>query len=159
MSMTRLAALLVLLASPLLGGCGAAAFGAGAAATSLQITRTPGLFILPAVDQTIDDPSTINRLQADIDQLPPFPSGTMSCPIDFGTSYNLVFTGAGLTTETAVISAQGCRAVKLSDGRVLWASDSTSLYNDLGAALGLSQAQLIPFPCPPLQGTVCYPQP
>jgi hypothetical protein len=159
MRMTRFAVLLAVLASPLLGGCGAAVLGAGTAYASVEVTRTPGLFILPAVDQTIDDQNTVRRLQADIDRLPPFPAGAISCPIDFGTSYKLVFMDAGLPTETAVVSAQGCQGVTLGDGRVLWAVNAPSLYTDLGTALGLSSAQLIPFPCPPPQGTVCFQQP
>ena len=88
-------------------------------------------------------------------RLPPFPAGTIACPADFGTSYKLVFEDRGQPALTAVISAQGCRGVTLSDGRVLWALSSPSLDTDLGAALGLTQDQLIPFPCPPPQGTVC----
>jgi hypothetical protein len=164
MPMTRFAALLVVLVSPLLAGCGAALLGAGnvsagSANTTLQITRTPGLFILPALDQTIADPSTINRLQADIDHLPAFPPGAFSCPIDFGTTYKLIFKLEGAPTETAVISVLGCRGVTLGDGRALWAMSSPTLFTDLGAALGLTPDELAPLPCPGPHGTVCYAQP
>jgi hypothetical protein len=162
--MTRFAALLAILLSPLLAGCGAALLGSGSdtggsANTTLQITRTPGLFILPALDQTINDPSTIDRLEADINRLPPFPAGAISCPVDFGTTYKLVFKADGAPTETAVISVLGCRGVILGDGRALWALSSPSLFADLGSALGLPPDQLAPFPCPPPRGTVCYKQP
>ena len=157
--MTRLLAVASLLLSMLGAGCGAAVVGSTPLDPSVRITRTPGLFILPALDQTIADLGTVARLRADIVRLPPFPAGTIACPADFGTSYKLVFEDRGQPALTAVISAQGCRGVTLSDGRVLWALSSPSLDTDLGAALGLTQDQLIPFPCPPPQGTVCYQQP
>ena len=67
-----------------LAGCGGAA-----SRMSVRITRTPGLFILPTVDQTITDSPTANGLASDIEALPPFPRETMNCPIDFGTSLSL----------------------------------------------------------------------
>jgi hypothetical protein len=162
--MTRFSALLALLMAPLLAGCGAALLGAGTGTaagenTSLEVTRTPGLFILPALDQTIHDPGTIDRLETDIKRLPPFPDGAISCPIDFGTSYKLVFKDGRLPTETAVVSVQGCRGVILGDGRALWALSSPSLFADLQAALGLTPDQFVPFPCPAPQGQRCYAQP
>jgi hypothetical protein len=148
-----------LVLSMLVAGCGSAALESTAIDPSVRITRTPGLFILPTLDQTITDQHTVTRLRSDIDRLPPFPAGTFACPVDFGTSYTLVFKDSRQPTLTAVVSVQGCRGVTLSDGRVLWAMNSPSLYTDLGAALDLKQDELIPFPCPLPQGTVCYQQP
>jgi hypothetical protein len=143
----------------LASGCGTARLVDSPTATSVRITRTPGLFILPPLAVTITDPATAARLLDDINALPPFPAGTVSCPIDFGTSYTLTFRFAPPPQLTAVISAQGCRGVQLSDRRSLWAGNSPSLFADLGAALHLTQAALIPYPCPPPSGTLCYPQP
>lgn len=166
MAMQRLGLLFALIASTVLVGCGTAGLGrntavdvAGTVEPSVGITRTPGLFILPALDQTITDPATVNRLKADIARLPAFPSGAIACPVDFGTSYKLVFKVDSVPTETAVISAEGCRGVTLGDGRVLWALSSPSLFADLGAALGLTPDQLQPLPCPAPGRTVCYAQP
>jgi hypothetical protein len=143
----------------LVAGCGTTRLVDTTNAPSLQITRTPGLFILPPLAATITDSSTVNRLLDDIRQLPPFPPGTTSCPVDFGTSYKLEFRTAGKPFLTAVISVQGCQGVQLSDGESLWAANAASLFTDLGAALSLKPGQLIPFPCPPPSGTICYPQP
>ena len=140
-------------------GCGTARLVDTTRAPSVQITRTAGLFILPPLASTITNASTVNRLLDDIRQLPPFPAGVMSCPIDFGTSYKLEFKSAGKSFLTAVISVQGCQGVRLSDGRSLWAANASSLFTDLGAALSLTPGELIPFPCPPPIGTICYPQP
>jgi len=157
-----------LVAAALLAGCGATAPEHGASTpnleraadvASLRITRTPGLFILPPLDRTITDTATIDRLESVITKLPPIPRGAFACPIDFGTTYTLVFTNADGTTLTAVVSVLGCRQVKLSGGRVLWAVSSTSLYVDLAAALGLTQDELVPLPCPAPGRSVCYPQP
>ena len=114
-SMPRILALGFLI-GVLVAGCGTAQLVDSASAPSLQITRTPGLFILPPLAATITNPSTVNRLLDDIRELPPFPAGTTSCPVDFGTSYKLDFRSAGKTFLTAVISVQGCQGVQLSDG-------------------------------------------
>lgn len=143
----------------LVAGCGTGRLVDTTSAPSVQITRTTGLFILPPLAATVTVPSTVNRLLDDIRQLPPFPVGTISCPIDFGTSYKLEFKSAGKSFLTAVISAQGCQGVQLSDGGSLWAANATSLFTDLGAALSLKPGELIPSPCPPPSGTICYPQP
>jgi hypothetical protein len=143
----------------LVAGCGTARLVENTSAPSLQITRTPGLFILPPLAATIRNPSTVNRLLDDIRQLPPFPVGTTSCPVDFGTSYKLEFRRAGKSFLTAVISVQGCQGVQLSDGGSLWAAKAPSLFTNLGAALSLKPGELIPLPCPPPSGTICYPQP
>jgi hypothetical protein len=148
-----------LLLAMLVTGCGVAVLGTTPTNASVRITRTPGLFILPPLAQTITDTEAVTRLRADIEGLPTFPAGTISCPADAGTSYTLLFNDPGQSALRAVVSAQGCRGVTLSDGRVLWALTSPSLYSDLGAALGLSPDELMPFPCPPPRGTVCYQQP
>ncbi len=151
--MARLVAVAALLAT--IAGC-----GGSAVVMSVRITRTPGLFVLPTVDQTITHSSTASRLASDIQTLPPFPSDTMHCPIDFGTSYRLAFKGGSASaTWTADVAVLGCQRVNLSDGRILWAVNSSKLFGDLGAALGLAPDELVPRPCPEPPGTHCYPQP
>jgi hypothetical protein len=157
-SMKRMLSLGLLIAV-LASGCGTARLVDSATDASVRITRTPGLFILPPLAVTITDPATVARLLDDINTLPPFPTGTFSCPIDFGTSYTLAFGAGAVPQLTAVISAQGCRGVRLSDRRSLGALNSPPLFADLGTALHLTQAALIPYPCPPPSGTLCYTQP
>ncbi|MHB8488789.1 MAG: hypothetical protein ACYDCS_07670 [Candidatus Dormibacteria bacterium] len=148
-----------LLIGMLVAGCGTASLADATHDLSVRVTRTPGLFILPALAVTITDPSMVNELLDDIRRLPPMPAGVMSCPVDFGTSYTLQFRSSGTRALTAVIAAQGCREVQMSDGRLLWAATSPSLFFDLGTALHLTQDELIPSPCPPRSGSICYPQP
>jgi len=127
--------------------------------TSVQITRSAGLLILPPVDQTITDSSTASRLASDILNLPAFPSGGMSCPVSFGTSYSLRFTGHNPDTWTALVEVLGCERITLSDGRLLWAIQSTRLFSDLGSALGLATYEVIPRPCVTPEDAHCYLQP
>jgi hypothetical protein len=125
---------------------------------SIDVTRYPGSLILPPLDRTITDPAAINRLERDIDALPPYTPGTRFCTIDFGTTYTLVFKNAGEPVATAVISVLGCRWVILSNGRTLFAATSSGLFVDLGKALGLPAGELIPFPWPTRPGAVFSPQ-
>lgn len=126
----------------------------------LHIRRQPGLFILPPLDRSITDAAVVMRLASDFEQLPPLPSGTFSCPADAGPTYTLAFSIAGTSPWSAVISVAGCRAVTLSDGPTRWAAlNTTPLFTDLRTALGLTQDELVPAPCPAVQGGHCYPQP
>lgn len=127
-----------------------------AAATTVRVTRDPGLFVMPQLDRTITNHQTVRRLATDILALPAVPSGTYSCPADFGTSYTLRFTGGA--PWSAVVDVFGCRTVRLSDGRNLWSLTTPSFEPDLAAALGLSTGDFSPIPCMAGQ-TRCYPQP
>ena len=127
---------------------------------SVHITRNPGLVVVPAVDQTITDRAIANQLATDIQDLPTFPNGVFNCPIDFGTTYKLVFTTVSASTWSATLSVLGCKTVKLSDGRTVWALNATKLFEDLGAALGLAPDEFTPEPCGvAAPGSRCYAQP
>jgi hypothetical protein len=127
-----------------------------AAASTVRVTRDPGFFVMPQLDRTITNQQTVRRLATDILALPAVPSGTYSCPADFGTSYTLRFTGGA--PWSAVVDVFGCRTVRLSDGHNLWSLTTSSLESDLAAALGLSTSDFSPIPCMAGQ-TRCYPQP
>lgn len=129
--------------------------------TGVHITRTPGLLVLPPIDKTITDRTVAGQLADDIHSLPAFPKGPVFCPIDFGTTYDLVFSTLSAGAPwSAVVSVLGCRTVKLNDGQTLWAINSPKLFTDLGSALGLAPDELVPRPCPAeTAGSRCYPQP
>lgn len=152
--MARLAVVAVLVV--VVAACGG---GAGAAGASVRITRTPGLFILPPVGRTVTDVAVVTRLASDIEKLPLFPSRSVACPADTGTSYTLAFAIPGKSPWTAVVSVSGCRGVTLSDGPTRSAASSPSLFTDLGSALGLALDELIPGACPAPTGGRCYAQP
>lgn len=126
---------------------------------SVRITRTPGLFILPQIDRTITDAAVAARLATDIEQLPiASGDGPVMCAADFGTSYTLTFNLPGESAWTATVNVAGCRVAKLSNGPTR-AATSISLFSDLGAALGLTNDELDPRPCPLPPGEHCYAQP
>ena len=141
--------------------CGA---GGGQVATfptavdRLHITRTPGLFALPPLDREISDSSAVGKLAADIQRLPLLTTGVVDCPVDFGTAYQLAFGGAAGTVWSAVVDVSGCRAVSLSNGPTRSALNADAFFTDLAAAVGLTQVELIPVPCPSPTGGLCYPQ-
>jgi hypothetical protein len=126
-----------------------------AAATAVRVTREPGSFVMPQLDRTITNQQTVRRLATDILALPAFPSGTYSCPIDFGTTYTLRFTGGA--PWSALVDVLGCHTVQLSDGRNLWSLTTPSFETDLAGALDLSTGDFSPIPCMAGQ-TRCYPQ-
>jgi hypothetical protein len=166
MGRVQLAPLVALTGATLLSACNgpsststyspSAIASISAAATTVRVTRDPGLFVMPQLDRTITNQQTVRRLATDILELPGVPSGTHSCPADFGTSYTLRFTGGA--PWSAVVDVFGCRTVRLSDGRNLWSLTTTSFNPDLAAALGLSTGDFSPIPCMAGQ-TRCYPQP
>jgi hypothetical protein len=126
--------------------------------TAVHIVRTPGLFILPPLDETITNHATAEKLAEKILALPPMPKGIFNCPVDFGTSYALTFEASG-GVWTASVSVKGCTVVSLSDGRNLWAIRSPQFFPYLAAVLDLTQDELFPMPCPGTEGSGCYPQP
>lgn len=125
-----------------------------AAVTNVDITRTAGLVLMPALRQQITNAGVAHRLAQDILALPVLATGVMYCPADFGTTYKLVFSPG---PWSATVAMQGCRTVQLSDGRGLLGSNT--LVVDLGAALGLQPSDLSPTPCASSTDVACYPQP
>ena len=125
---------------------------------SVRIVRDPGLMLVSPLDRTINDSSTAKRLAEDILSLPPFPSGTIYCPVSFGTKYDLKFTSVTGGGWTADLEAIGCQKVTLSVGRNLWAVNSSRLFLDLGTALGIDQYEVMPRPCSSASETHCYQQ-
>ncbi len=91
----------------------------------------------------------VDRLAGDIQKLEVIPPGTAYfCPIDYGTTYRLDFSRPGEAAWTAKVAALGCQHIQLSDGSEL-RTDGSTFFADLGAALGMSQDELLPRPCPP----------
>lgn len=46
---------------------------------------------IPPLDQTVTDARQAQQLYDALYTLPPFPSGAMNCPADFGVAYQLTF--------------------------------------------------------------------
>lgn len=125
----------------------AGTIGVGAVTSSVHVIRQNGLLPLPRIDVTIHDPAVVDRLANDITGLPLAPGSIVNCPEDFGTSYTLTFSMPGQSAWKAVVDAQGCRFVQLSNGPTRSAAQGP-LFTDLGNALGLALADVNPDPCP-----------
>jgi hypothetical protein len=118
----------------------------GPAPTVMVARRTSGLANLPTLTRRVADPAVVQALYADIETLPPFPRGTISCPIDFGVEWVLRFYRGSEPLLTADLQAGGCGAATLEPGggRPRWTltGSGPSLWRDLGRALNLSPRAL-----------------
>ena len=116
------------------------------APAQVTVVRTPGNLVLPPLDRTITGVQLAERLAADVERLPQFPSDER-CPIDFGTSYKLTFMPADGSSWAATIGAQGCQVVLVTNEPTLWAAHSPGLWADLATALGVSPSDVLPPVC------------
>ena len=89
------------------------------AVSAVRVARIPALSQLGqskplprAVPRiTVRDPATARALARAICGLPAMPPGVLSCPIDVGGGYQLVFTAARRTPHPVTIMATGCQTV------------------------------------------------
>jgi hypothetical protein len=116
------------------------------APAQVTVVRTPGNLVLPPLDRTITDAQMAERLAADVERLPQFPSDKR-CPIDFGTSYTLTFMPAHGSSWAATMGAQGCQVVQVMNEPTLWAAHSPGLWADLATALGVGPSEVLPPVC------------
>ena len=103
----------------LLAGCGQIPPVQTAHLTSVPIARHKTPWLKP-LHVTVTNRHLVNTLYRDIRALKPFPSGTMSCPADFGIDYTLKFKSKRRVVLTATADPTGCSEVKLSTGQSLW---------------------------------------
>ena len=92
-----------------------------AGATGALLCRYRGLdpsakrFRLIAFDK-VTKASTVARLRAQLDALPPSPAGPTGCPADFGTSIVAYFYYPGASDDIVTVGTSGCTLV--SNGHV-----------------------------------------
>jgi len=60
---------------------------------------------------TVRDPAKARALARAVCGLPAMPHGVLSCPIDVGGGYQLVFTATGRTLHPVTVEATGCQTV------------------------------------------------
>jgi len=113
----------------------------------------------PDVEVTVSDPAAADVASAILD-LPAMPAGEYNCPIDYGVSYFLVFTGGdpgggGETVMIATLDPGGCQQGKISvDGRRVdhfWTASSPAFWGRLAADLGVPAADIFPYRPPAAQ--------
>lgn len=113
----------------------------------LVVTRTNNNVNNPAAppfSKTITDQASVQRLYADIANLPPIPAGTMNCPNDLGIRYQLEFYSGMVSLLAGDYQPSGCASIKLSQG-IAKSDPAGSFRADLGQALGWSDRQLLDF--------------
>jgi hypothetical protein len=90
---------------------------------------------------TITDPGTVSKLVADANSLPMVPLGTVSCPADDGSYYQLRFVYGDGDRRTLHVGRQGCQGVgfaETSDRYIAWSLTDPRLLRDLDALFPLS---------------------
>ncbi|WP_181362990.1 hypothetical protein [Sulfoacidibacillus thermotolerans] len=86
------------------------------------------------------DAAIAKQLYGDIKHLiKPVSGGPISCPADFGLTYEMKFTSNGNIVIDAHVSASGCEFISYG-GKTFWAS--TSFWRDLGGDLQMSDSVL-----------------
>ena len=117
--------------------------------TSVTIVQTraangiPVTFVTP---HTVNDTTKAQRLYDAVRALPPpIGDGIISCPIDFGISYQLTFRSDSGVQLTAIFQGGGCRALYIG-GNHGYTTDAT-FWRLLADTFGISEEQL--FPAPP----------
>jgi len=110
-------------------------------ATSVLVQQYGGLNDLPPLgliaSVQVSDPSEISRLSSELKALPPFPSGTMNCPMDDGSYFAIAFSYGDGTSAKVKVEARGCQGVYFggSTQATYWAAKSPDLIDTLKALL------------------------
>lgn len=90
----------------------------------------------------VSDPASIRKLVTELNSLPPYPSGTIFCPEDFGSYYTIVlgYANTSETTTTVKVTSTGCQGVYVggSDQPDAWAAKAPQLFQDLDQILGVT---------------------
>jgi hypothetical protein len=76
------------------------------------VTRTSHYLL--AVDRTITDAASVQRLLHAVRTLRQVPDGAVFyCPLDLGTEYRLTFSTAGAPPTTMMMNGSGCRFIRV----------------------------------------------
>lgn len=108
------------------------------------------------IHQTVNEPTGVQHLYAEIYDLPNVPSGPVNCAKDYGLRYTLTFQQAGKSVLTVTANPNGCAFVRLSatDAR----APTLDFWGDLAALLGrpLYDVYVLPmYPTPGPTMTAC----
>ena len=76
--------------------------------------------------------------------LPAMPTGTFSCPMDWGINYRLIFTAGDSKLAPVTVDATGCQQVT-GLGPVRWTALSPAFWNVLATAAGIGPADQATF--------------
>ena len=107
------------------------------AVTVARFGPTAG-FPPPPPDRVVTETnsSTVSRLVIDASSLPLFPSGTINCPFDDGSYYQVRFSYADGDSRSLHVERRGCQGVGFAerpDYSVAWSATDPRLLNGLDA--------------------------
>ena len=78
----------------------------------LHVTR-PAINSYPAFDRMLQNTMDVQRLYKAAIALPPFPPGTVNCPLDNGIEYYLTFSRAEASFQQMTLDATGCQILHI----------------------------------------------
>jgi hypothetical protein len=96
-----------------------------------------------AFDATSADRGKVDGLYAALLALPPYPSGTMYCPVDLGVAYHLSFVQLDGVRTGAVVTPGGCEAVVIDEGPKRTALGVLGFWDMFAATLGVPTSALV----------------
>jgi hypothetical protein len=84
--------------------------------TTLRVVRPKSTlgYSYPALDRTITNATTTLQLYQMALALPPFTSGIINCPADFGVEYQLTFSQPSQTPQHMTLDASGCQFLTIA---------------------------------------------
>ena len=120
--------------------------GNPAAVSAVRVTRIPWLSqlgrskplpgTLPRI--TVRDPAKARALARAVCGLPAMPRGVLSCPIDTGGGYQLVFTASGRNLHPVTVQATGCEAVTgAGPGPTRWVARTPGFWTTFAHLTGI----------------------
>ena len=93
---------------------------------------------------TVSDAHRSQAVAQALCTLPPMPAGPLSCPMDWGINYRLIFTAGDSKLAPVIIDATGCQQVT-GLGPVRWIVRSPAFWNVLATAAGIGPADQTTF--------------
>jgi len=139
MNSRKIVALLLVLL--VLAGCDTAQ---SAKVSILQVARPAGNF--PPFSKTVKDATSVQHFYNLAYALPSPPSGTVNCPADNGTIYNLTFLNGTTLVQTMVLQASGCERLLMTNNSQNMRMTNPAFEAAFLKLIGLPS--LIPYPTP-----------
>jgi len=89
--------------------------------TVTQIGMLPSAQAKRPLHAEITDPKVVGAIYDSLLSLPSPPTGPIACPADAGPTYRLLFLRGSAQVLRADAESAGCRFVRLSTGKTVWA--------------------------------------
>ena len=119
-----------------------------ASPTSVTLERTRAPEGIPAMSfspHTVNDTAKAQKLYDAVRALQPLQTNAMwSCPLGFGTRYQLTFRSTSGVQLTARLDGDGCRFLVIAGGQGYYTD--AAFWQILANTFGVSEEQLLPAP-------------